>query len=337
MFFSRQTSIVGVDIGTSDIKIAQITHGSSDMALDTYGIVNFSYSLSGQNAESLTNSVAEVLTELFRRSGVTTKKAVISLPGSAVFTSIIELPTMTEKELRQSLEFEAKKYIPLPVSDVVLSWAVVEEKSQQHTMSVLLTAVPKHVRSMYEQLFARLDLDVRAIDIEAMALVRSLLPDAHGHCVIIDIGAKSTAINVVEGKYLQLSRSLNIGGETITARIAEALGITPGRAEQFKRDFGLSNATLIPDAIRPVLSAVRDEVRQILTIYQVKNIPIERIMLVGGSSNLPGLDKYFGELGVTVEFGDPLKHLRIPPQLAQHLKTFSRHLPVAIGLAMRSE
>lgn len=336
MFFSREQSILGVDIGTSDIKIAQVTHGSS-MVLDTYGIVNLSYQIGTRDSEVVIQKTATMLQKLIEHAGVTAKRCVISLPNSAVFTSVIEVPKMPDKELEQALQFEAKKYIPLPANEVILSWSIVEENSSGNTLSVLLTAVPKHVRESYLRLFELARLDLEIIEIEALALIRSLAFDAGTNNVIIDIGAKTTGINFVRNGFLQLSRSLNIGGDTMTNRIAEVLNISEVRAEQFKKDFGIMESAFIPEAVKPVLNTIKSEVKQLLTIYKARNIFVHKILLVGGGANTPGLADFFSDLGAPVELGNPLKKVVYSESVEPVLKRFSLHLPVAIGLALRNE
>src|SRR5262245_28118791 len=149
MLFSKKRSVLGVDIGTADIKIAQITHGKDKPHLDTYGIVNLSHQLLSEDNDAVVTQAANVLKQLVQHDGVTTRRCIISLPNSAVFTSIIELPQMSDKELDQAIQFEAKKYVPLPIGEVILSWSVVSQNADTKTQNILLTAVPKHLRESY--------------------------------------------------------------------------------------------------------------------------------------------------------------------------------------------
>lgn len=338
MFFSNEKSILGIDIGTADIKIAQITHDGDKKTLDTYGIVNLSYQVSSNDGDAVLGQTSGILKTLLKQAEVTSKRCVISLPNSAVFTSVIELPKMPEHELEQALQFEAKKYVPLPPQDVILSWSIVDNNTKTNTNSILLTAVPKHIRESYLKLFSSAGLQLEIIEIEALALIRSLVFDNANNYVIIDIGAKTTGISFVKQGYLQLSRSINVGGDTITHRISEVLNISEVRAEQFKKDFGVANeTTFLPDAIHPILDTIKNEVRQLLTIYQARHIAVSKVVIVGGGASLPGLTDFFGDLGVPVELGNPLRSLTYPDNVAPVLKRYALHLSVAIGLALRNE
>jgi type IV pilus assembly protein PilM len=337
MFFAKNKSILGVDIGTSNIKIVQVTHQDTPI-LDTYGIVNTSYQIGAKNEVLATQQMAAILRSLVERAGVTAKRCVISFPNSAVFSSVVVLPKMDEKELASAVEFEAKKYVPLALSEVDLSWSVVNDvPGLGNTVKVLLTAVPKQITKNYMQVFELAGLNPEVGEIEALALIRALIGNVPINCVIIDIGARSTGLNIIENGFLRLSRNLSVGGDTITDKIAQTLNISSFRAEQFKKDFGVSNATFLPDAIRPVLNIIKTEVKQLLNIYNSQKTRPEKILLVGGGSNLPGLQDFFGDLNLKVELGNPLKTVAYSRQAAPILQRYSLSLPIAIGLALRNE
>lgn len=337
MFFSKKKSILGVDIGTANIKIAQVSHGDKTI-LDTYGIVNISYQLGGGNDIVAIEQMATTLRTLIQKAGVTAKRCVISFPNSAVFTSVIQLPKMDENELGSAVEFEAKKYVPLALSEVDLSWTITgEAEGPQDLLQILLTAVPKQITKNYMRMFGLAGLEPEVGEIEALALIRSLIGNVPMNCVIIDIGARSTGVNIIEGGFLRLSRNLNIGGDTITDKIAKALNISVFRAEQFKKDFGISNSTFIPDTVKPVLNLIKNEVKQLLTIYQSQNVQVSKILLVGGGSNLPGIAGFFEDLKIKVELGNPLGAVGYTQDLEPILKRYSLSLPIAIGLALRKE
>jgi type IV pilus assembly protein PilM len=337
MFFSKNKSILGVDIGTASIKIAQVSH-KDRAVLDTYGIVNISYQLGGKNDQMAIEQMARTLKTLVQKAGVTAKRCVISFPNSAVFTSVIELPKMNGKEMASAVEFEAKKYVPLALSEIDLSWTVTgDSASSKDLVKVLLTAVPKQITQNYMRMFSLAGLVPEVGEIEALALIRSLIGNLPLNCVIIDIGARSTGLNIIEGGFLRLSRNLNIGGDTITDKIAQSLNISISRAEQFKKDFGISNSTFIPETVKPVLNIIKNEVKQLLTIYQSQNVQVEKILLVGGGANLPGIVDFFQDLKLKVELGNPLGVVGYAQDLEPVLKRYALSLPIAIGLALRNE
>lgn len=226
MLFGNKQSILGVDIGTTNIKIAQITNKGKPV-LDTYGIVNTAYQLGGRNDTVAVQQMANILKTLVDKAGVTAKICVVSFPNSAVFSSVVQLPKMDEKELASAVEFEAKKYVPLALSEVDLSWSIIgEAASGASQLKILLTAVPKQVTKNYLEVFGLAGLSPEVGEIEALALIRSLIGTSAVNCVIIDIGARSTGLNIIENGLLRLSRNLTIGGDTITDKIAQYLNIS---------------------------------------------------------------------------------------------------------------
>ena len=333
MFFSSKKSVLGVDIGTDNIKIAQVSTKDNVHTLDTYGIVNVTFQFEEGKDESIVRT-ANVLKNLIVKADVTTKKVVASLPNSAVFTSVIEMPKMSDSELKSAVEFEAKKYVPLPMTELALSWVVLE-KTAEGKNTVLITAVPNAVLSSYMKIFQLAGLTPIALEIEALALIRSIVGEDKGNNLLIDIGARSTHLNIIDHGNLVLARNVPIGGQTITSKIAESLKISMGRAEQFKKDFGINQSSLIPETIKPILQSLKIEAKQLQSIYQARGKKFDKIVLAGGSANLPGLEEFFGDLGPKVVLGDPLNRLTYDSSLKYLLQQYSGSLAVAIGLALR--
>jgi type IV pilus assembly protein PilM len=337
MFFSKQKSFVGVDIGTSYIKLVQVSKQGSKPVLDTYGIVNLPEGTNVQGSNTNVTQTALLLRNLLTQARVTTKRCIASLPNSSVFTSVIDMPKMADNELASAMQYEAKKYVPLPFSEVSLSWSVIAENEDATTVKILLIAVPKQIKEMYINIFKQAGLELEIIEIEALALIRSLIIDESKNSVIIDIGAKATGLNFIKGGLLQLTRNLNIGGDTITDRIAQTLNISLERAEQFKKDFGVSGTDFLPEAVKPVLNIIKTEVNQLISIYRSHNIQVDQIILAGGGSKLPGIQDFFKDLGSPTVMGNPLQMVSFPENSGPLLDRFSLQLPIAIGLAIRSE
>ncbi|MEK7652198.1 MAG: type IV pilus assembly protein PilM [Patescibacteria group bacterium] len=334
MFFSSKKSILGIDIGTTNIKIAQITSKDNVHTLETYGLVNAAFDIDETKEESIAKTVL-ILKNLIEKSGVSTNKIVASLPNSAVFTSVIDLPPLKDNELKSAIEFEAKKYVPLPITEMTLSWSIIEKMPDGKTR-ILLTAVPNSILRSYLKIFQQAKLEPVALEIEALALIRALIGDDKGSILIIDVGAKSTHLNIVENGNLLLTRNIPMGGDTITQKIAESLKISLVRAEQFKKDFGLTQSNLIPENIKPILANIKSEAKQLQGIYQARGKKFDKIMIVGGTANLPGLNEFFSDMDAKIVNGDPLSKLTFPADLKPVISQYAENLSVAIGLALRA-
>ncbi|QQS22805.1 type IV pilus assembly protein PilM [bacterium] len=334
MWFGKDKSILGIDIGTEAIKLVQLR--DDDQLIETYGIVDLAEPITMQSTQESIDKNVELLRNLVIKSRATTKRCVVSLPNSAVFTSVIDMPKMTDEELESAIQFEAKKYIPLPFSEVTLSWSLISEDMANNTFKILLIAVPKQIRDIYIRIFQQAGLELEIIEIEALALIRALIKDQTKNYVIIDIGGKVTGINFIKQGLLQLTRNLNIGGDTITEKISQTLNLQTARAEQFKRDFGMNNSTeFLPEAVKPVVENIKSEVRQVLDLYKSHSVGVDSIILAGGASQMPGLKEYFSDLAPSVVYGDSIAQLSYPAEVEPVLKRFTMQIAVAVGLALR--
>lgn len=336
MFFSRSKSKLGIDIGTSSIKVAQIKKEEGKSILETYGIVNVSsQSFAGIGPEVI-DKTAEILKTLLSKSSITTKKAVASLPNNIVFVSVIDMPRLVDKELQSAIEWEARRYVPLPLEEVTLSWSVLKDTGIPDKLKVLITAVPTTVIENYLKMFKLAGLEPEALEIEALALIRSLVGSRQDAFMIIDIGARNTSLNLVDKGFLQVSRNLSLGGENITSSIASSLRVSFSRAEEFKRGLGVQGPTgQVPETVRTVLDSIKREAEGLMSIYENKGGKIQEIILAGGDSQLPGLAEFFSDLGAKVQMGNPLKFVSFNETIKASLEPLAPSLSIALGLAMR--
>ena len=335
MLFGRSKTKLGIDIGTSTLKVAQIKDENGKHLLQTYGVVN----VSRQNLKMDSDVISEtalVLKELLDKAHVTTKRIIASLPSNVVFVSAIEIPAMSDKELKSAIEWEARRYVPLPLEEVTLSWSVVTSPENPSKFKVLITAVPTTVIKNYLKMFNLAGLEPLALEIEALALIRSLVGVAQDSLIIIDIGARNTSVNLVDKGFLKISRNLSVGGDTMTSGIAKNLNISMLRAEQFKIDLGLSaEMEQIPQVMKQTIDAIKTETGQLIKIFESGGGEVKQVIFAGSGSKLPGLTKYFSDLGLDTSIGNPLKFIEYNDSIKNNLEKVSAGLAVALGLAMR--
>src|SRR3989344_4224984 len=336
MFFSHSKSKLGIDIGTSTIKVAQLKKEDSKYTLETYGMVNIASDMDSKDEGDVIGQTAEVLKKLLQKSEITSKKAVASLPNNIVFVSVIDMPSMSDKELKSAIEWEARRYVPLPLEEVTLSWDVMREGETAQKIKVLITAVPTTVVENYSRMFKLAGLEPQALDIEARALIRSLAGPRQDAFIIVDIGARNTSLNLVDKGFLRISRNLPVGGDSIASGIAQSLKISPGRAEQFKMDLGLSgDLQQIPQVMKASLESIKNETGQLVKIYEASGGTISEIIFAGSGAYLPGLSVYFSDLGIKASLGNPFKFIEYDERLKTALPKVSMGLSIALGLAMR--
>jgi len=337
MLFFGSNRTLGVDIGTSSVKVVQLKKEAENFFLETYGVVNVAFDTGSRGFDAIAET-ADILKKLLEKTKITTKKVIASLPNSIVFVSMIEMPEMSDKDLQNSIQWEARRYVPLPLEEVTLSWSVYRDpESTSRKLKVLLTAVPTAVVENYLKTFKLAGLKPMALEIEALALIRSLVGSSKDAFIIIDMGARNTSLNLVDKGFLRLSRNLSIGGENITTNIAQGLKVSVGRAEQFKKDLGLTDQLKdqIPQAIKTSVETIKTETAQLINIYESGGGKIHEIVFTGSGSRLPGLLNFFSDFGTKVSLGDPLKFINYDPRIKTNLSRISSALSIAIGLAMR--
>ncbi len=374
--FSRKKSYLGIDLGTSSIKLIELTEEAGKPKLVTYGFIEEPTDIVKNDSEEAKRRIILLLKELIKKTGTTCDRVVAALPSFTVFSSIISLPAMSKKDLNSAVRWEAKKFVPMPLEEMVLDWRLLKdlkegkkddeavknneneaqekegeedkkkkkkkkESLKQSNYKILLTAAPKNLAKKYIEIFKALNLQIVSLETEAFALERSLIGNDMSPMMIIDIGALAADISVINEGVPVLNRGIDVGGDTITKAISNAMNIDLERAEQFKRDFGVSSSETtqgqIPKTIEFVISSIINEVKHCINLYSnVEETPIEKIILSGGSAFLPNLPEYLSKLfNIKVIIGNPWSRVSFPKELEPALLEIGPRFSVAIGLAMR--
>ncbi|PIS41588.1 MAG: hypothetical protein COT25_02280 [Candidatus Kerfeldbacteria bacterium CG08_land_8_20_14_0_20_42_7] len=362
LFGNKQQNYLGIDIGGSSIKLVELKDVNGRPQLVTYGFVEFETNILKSNAPENREAIIKALRHIMKEAQVTSDKALTGLPSFTVFSSIISLPTMSKKELMSAVKWEAKKFVPMPVEEMILDWEIIKDheateekdekkkekdekggaKPSQKDMKVLLTAAPRNLVERYVDIFKGADLELVSLETQAFALERSLIGRDKAPIMVVDIGATATDIMVFIDGIPLVTRSLDIGGNNITQTIARSMNVADDRAEQFKRDFGLSSvnnsASRVPKTIEFVISNIVNEIKYVLNLYQNQgnSKPIEKIILCGGSSFLVNLTDYLQNIFSTKVFiGDPWARVMYPVELKPIWEEIGPRFAVAVGFAMR--
>jgi type IV pilus assembly protein PilM len=345
LFNKKSESYLGVDLGNSGVKIVELKNEKGKPKLLTYAHVDFP--VDKKNNLDDEDYISSVLKKMIAKAKVSTNKAVISLPNFSAFSSVISLPKMGKKELEQAVFWEAKKFIPLPLEEMILySIPVEEEKNKKDTedkndfMKVLIVAATKKSVNRYMAIMQKAGLEVVDLETEAFALERCLIGDETNSIMVVDIGAISTDIMIVDNKVPVLNRSVDVGGNSITKHIQKSLNLDTKRSEQFKRDIGFGGESIqgISKIIEDSIETVINEIKYCFDLHAKNNggKKVEKIILTGGSAFLAKLDKYLAELlHINVVIGDPWDRVIYPVDLKLVLDQLGPRLAVAIGLAMR--
>lgn len=354
---TKHKSFAGIDIGTSSVKVVQLGMEEDRVKLEAYGLLEtygkvelLQSTLQTSSVHLLGGQVVDLLKDLIEKSRVTSKDVILSVPVFSTFSAVMELPDMPYTEIEASIPYEARQYIPVPVSEVVLGWNIIGKKNKADAIGeesirkieVLLVAIPKEVANKYAEIAQAANLNLKAIELESFALSRSLVGDDLTPTIIVDIGSKVTNILVVDNGYVMLNKGLDTSGNEITRSLVHAMNINFKRAEILKRERGLSvkseGDNFVSQIILPVVGLIASEISRVNSLYFYKsNKKVERVILCGGSARLPGLVEYFsGNLHLPVSIGDPWGRIYYsPPSLEQSLKELAPSFSIAVGLAMR--
>ena len=374
--FSHSSGYLGVDIGTSSIKIAELANDKGRAKLLTYGYSNELLDVKRSSGVEVKEKAIRILKEVCSKANVSTTKTIASLPSFSVFSSVISVPDIPKKDLTSAIRWEAKKVIPLPIEEMVLYWKVLEEKkekwdlqkltkgigkkdqkikegekrSKQRTkisakakkdnIKILITGAPKSLVKRYMDIFKGADLNLLVLETETFALMRSLVGRDQSTIMLVNFGALTTDISILSESIPYFNRSIDIGGSTLSKAIANNLNVSLSRAEQFKRDIGMSSSSGqgdIPKTIESVLSPIINEIKYSLNLYHNQSDKrVEKIILSGGSAMLGSLTNYLTNvLNIKTYIGDPWARVIYPEDLKPVLDEIGSSMSVAIGLAMR--
>lgn len=344
--FTSYTGCLGIDIGTSGIKIVELKKEGGRVRLVSYGFSEDKASETKSEWKVDISRTAKIINKICGKSKIDNRNAVASLPTFSVFSSVISLSNISPKDIPSTVHWEAKKVIPLPLEEMILDWKIIKENGERaenqgkKNTKIFLTGAPRSLIKRYIDIFKEAEINILSLETETFSLIRVFLGNDKSTVMIAEIGANTTDLVIVENSIPILSRSIDVGGATITKAISNNLNIGIERAEQFKYDLGVGSTDkedIIPKTIIEAISPVINEIRYTLNLFQNKNNKeVEKIILSGGSSLLPNLANYLMKIfNKNVIVGDPWARVAYPLDLKPTLDEIGPRMSVAIGLAMR--
>lgn len=361
--FKKEQSVLGVDIGSSFIKVVQLKRRGGRAILETYGELALG-PIAGLEIGRMTNlpedKLSQALADIIREANVTTKSAGVSIPLAASLISFVEMPFLAEKQLAEMIPIEARKYIPVPINEVTLDWWIVprtevyEEDRPEDTaekdgsrpktpqkVDVLIAAIHNLTLEKYNQIVKKVGLNASFFEIEVFSTIRSTFSHEMAPVMIFDMGAGMTKLSIVEKGVMHSVHIASRGSQEITLNISSSLGISIAKAEEMKREFGLLGQTeegrSVAEITRTNLDYLFSEANRVLLNYERKQgKTISKIILTGGGVLLKGfLPEAVKNLESQVMFGDPFAKVEAPAFLTDVLREAGPEFSVAIGVALR--
>jgi len=331
----------GLDIGSSNIKIVQLKKNKDKYQLTAFGSAPSTTKGLLSEAESDITALAEVIKKLHKEIGIKTKNIATALPQDQVFTRVITLPNLSNEEIESALQWEAEQYVPIPLSEVILTYEIVGKTKENNTenMELLLAAAPKSLVEKTIQILKIAGFNPVSIEMEIIPIVRSLISSDHQSVLVVDFGAKTTDLAVVEDGAIVLVHSIPTAGDALTRAISLELGLEFSQSEAYKRSYGVDPEKLegkIRTALKPILNTIVNEIKKTIQFYNGRGRTIQRIILTGGGAALPEINTVFAkEFNLEVQIGDPFSRV-VEDSLLSKIPTYNRALySVAVGLAMK--
>ena len=355
-FFSKRA--LGIDIGAASIKVVELSAVGDKKILENYLEFKLPRAASplktfyGNSMLLLNNEVSDILQSLFKKAKIEVRKAAFSIPDFSTFFTTFDLPPMTEAEIPQAITFEARHHIPLPLSEMIFDWQIIEKEpaSPGVKLKVLLVAVPNKVLDSYQRLAALCNLEVKGLEAEVFGLIRSSVKAGKywGPVCLVDIGWQSTTVSIVDKMILRVSHSFDFSSSSLTRVLSQAMGLNEEQAEDLKIRGGLDlKNEQVANILLKEIDILTLEVEKICANFsqaasetssatgQAEDKTLNDIILAGGGATLFGLKEYFASrLKKNVQITKPFSTFFYPPILQERLEEIGSSFAVASGLAM---
>lgn len=346
MLFSRSKGLVGLDLGSSAVKLVELKERKGEYQLQRLGVETLSPEAVVDGSIMDSSLVVEAILKLNEETRVKTQSYATSLSGHSVIIKKIQVPAMDDDELADSIQWEAEQYIPFDINDVRLDYVVLGEGEMGDQMEVLLVAVKRDKVNDYTSVISQTGKQPVLVDVDAFALQNAYEVnydvDPLKTLALINMGAGVTNINVIARGSTVFWRDISFGGNQFTEELQRELNLSFEQAEALKRgeDVGQYSAA---DA-RPILDGVSaemaSEIQKTFDFYSATSseAPVDELVLSGGCSLTPNLQQVLRDrFQVPVELMNPLRHIHYKESDfdANWLDSIAPMLTVAVGLAVR--
>jgi type IV pilus assembly protein PilM len=356
-------SVVGIDIGSSAIKVIQVRASRGIAVLETYGEIAlgpYADQPVGKTVKLPPERIAQALTDLMREANVTARQGGVAIPFASSLISVLDLPKVDAESLKRIVPIEARKYIPVPISEVSLDWFVIphdenvdsafdqlktETKIQAKGQEVLLVAIQNDTLRTFQTVMESVGVATSFYEIEIFSAIRSALGHGIAPVMVVDLGASTTKMYVVERGIIRMTHLQSLGGQHMTEILSRTLNWEFEKSERVKRErgftvssaYGAEENEKIKEALLSTLSRVFSEINRVLLSYgQRYNKNVSSVVFTGGGASLPGLaEEAKKSLSAQVFIADPFAHTEAPAFLGDVLRSIGPGFTVAVGAGLR--
>lgn len=341
--------VLGIDIGSSSMKVVELQEKKGVITLATYGEVQLGPYAGKQIGESVTleqKQEQEALVDVIRESAVKARKAVFAMPLSSSFVTNVSIEADADADLASMVRIEARKVIPASLSEVTLDWAEVEmtkkeaSESESSQRNILIAAIQNSALERFKILMQFAGIEQPPTEIECFSTIRSLYSTDESDVAVIDIGAVSSKLYIARKGLLMRMYRIRAGGAIATKRIADVLEVDFDKAEEMKylADKQASNFSDIKRAHHSSYDRAFREFNQVLREYEQRTgTKFRMVYLSGGGSLFPGLDQHLKEvLDREVITANPFSKVAYPAFMEDTMREIGPSFTVALGAAMRA-
>ncbi|MDO8561721.1 MAG: pilus assembly protein PilM [bacterium] len=351
-------SALGIDIGTSSIKIVQLRKEDNIVLLESYGEI--ALGRYGDGALS-PGQISGALMDLMGEVKISARVAGVSILSSSTLIFVVDMPTRDERQLKVLMPVVSKKYIPANSGEVMLDWFVISDDAARQnvfdTMNVgpsvapknqkiLLAAIYKETVNVYSRILKDAGVSAHFYEIEASSGARASLGHGPDTVLMVDLGADSTKLYIVERNIVRVLHPVKTGGSNLTKALAEEMQWDLARAEKVKRELGLGTSPAYsPEENEKITQALTSELEQVVGEAQLviasyreqQKKDVTQIILVGGGARMVGIENYLKtKLNLPVEIARPFNRTKGPIVLEKTLHDAGPIFANAIGLALRA-
>lgn len=338
---------IGLDIGSSSVKVVQLRREKEKIILDTYGEIAlgpYGGMVAGQAVHLGEEKLVEAIQDVMKEAKITARDAVVSIDSSAAFVSLVKVPKVDNTELRSMMPFEARKYIPIPLSEVQMDWwhipTTVNIGANERMINVVLAAVKNETLTMYDRVIKKLSLTNVEYEIQGYSMMRSVSPKSSGMVLYVDIGAQYTTLSLIHNNTVLDMHVISRGSQDGTIQLSKALSIPIDTAEETKRTFGYkgdATNSYVKDVMQLSSYPLFGEVARLSLMYERKyNQTIEGIILSGGGARLPGVIESYNEtVHIPGRIATPFEQVDVPPFLHEMIERIGPSYSVAVGCALK--
>ena len=340
-------NLVGLDIGSSSVKAVELAKKGNGLQLVNMGFENLQTDtiVDGQIMEL--NNVSNVISSIFNEHQIRTPRVAAGVSGHSVIVKNIVLPQMSEEELQESFSWHAEEHIPFDIADVNLDYELTSKSSE--SLNVLMAACKSDKIANVKQAIQLAGKQPVIIDVDAFALQNcyevNYQPKPGEVVALLNIGAATMNINILNGSRSVFARDASVGGSQYTSLLQKELGLSFEQAEGVKRGMALPDG-VEARPIQPIIETVSDilalEVRKTMDFYRATasegETAIQKILLAGGGSKLPGLADYLARrFEIRVEVFNPFRQIEVDSKKfdPDYMREIVPEMAVAVGLALR--